>query len=96
LSNEVNKKKILYTKQRDELNKKIVHEGLDMSQLEELIQEAKTVISKLDLVNKKQVIRDIINRCIVKGGNTVEVWGHLPLFAVNMGYESISRDRWSS
>ncbi len=28
----------------------------------------------------------------MKGGNTVEIQEHLPLFAVNMGYESISRD----
>lgn len=57
-----------------------------------MIVEAKRIISSLDLVSKVQVIRDIIDKCIVKGGNTVEVIGHLPLFAVNMGYEPISRD----
>jgi len=91
LTRDVKKRELLYQKQLSDLNTKIAREGIDSSQLNEIIEEAKKVISKLDLGNKFQVIRDIIDRCIVKGGNTVEVQGHLPLFAVNMGYEPISR-----
>lgn len=96
LTKDVKKRELLYQKQIDALNNKITREGIDESQLEELVKEAKKVILRLDLSNKIQVIRDIIDRCIVKGGNTVEVWGHLPLFAVNMGYEPISRNSRAS
>lgn len=85
-------KKLVFEEQRITLNQKITQEGIDTIQLNELIEEAKRIIQALKFDNKFQLIRDIIDRCIVKGGNTVEVWGHLPLFAVNMGYEPISRD----
>jgi site-specific DNA recombinase len=85
-------KKLVFEEQRITLNQKITQEGIDTIQLNELIEEAKRIIQALKFDNKFQLIRDIIDRCIVKGGNTVEVWGHLPLFAVNMGYEPISRN----
>lgn len=71
---------------------KHTREGIDGSQRDELIEEAKRVIANLDFSNKIKVIRDIIDRCIVKGGNTVDVWGHLNFSTVNMGYELICWD----
>ncbi|MEM3112570.1 MAG: hypothetical protein QXY90_05975 [Candidatus Anstonellales archaeon] len=93
LMREAKKKKLIYQKQLDELNQKITQEGIDPFQLDEIIEEAKRAIAKLDFENKFMVIRDIIDKIIVKGGRTVEVYGHLPLFAVNMGYEPIGRSR---
>lgn len=94
LMREAKKKKLIYQKQLDELNQKITQEGIDPFQLDEIIEEAKRAIAKLDFENKFMVIRDIIDKIIVKGGRTVEVYGHLPLFAVNMGYEPIGRDTY--
>lgn len=74
------------------MNNKITHSKIDKIQLKELVDEAKRVINKLDLTNKFQIVRDIIDEIIVKGGNTVEVRGHLPLPTVNMGYELINRN----
>lgn len=96
LMRDAKKKRLLLEEELNSLNIKINHEGIDLIQLEELIEEAKRVIKSLNFDNKFQLIRDIIDRCIVKGGNTVEVIGHLPLFAVNMGYEPISWDCRSS
>ncbi len=67
-------------------------EGIDKDHLEEIIKEAKKIIQALNLDNKVQVIRDIITKVIVKGGQLVQVQGRLPLFALNMGYEPASRD----
>ncbi|MBI4038949.1 hypothetical protein HY384_03245 [Candidatus Daviesbacteria bacterium] len=67
-------------------------EGIDKDHLEEIIKEAKKIIQALNLDNKVQVIRDIITKVIVKGGQLVQVQGRLPLFALNMGYELTSRN----
>lgn len=93
---DVRKRKSGYQKQMDELNNKIAQEGLDLSQLDLICEEAKKIISSLDLANKKEVVRDIITKVIVKGDRKVEVRGRLPLFALNMGYVVTSRDSGAS
>ena len=62
--------------------------------MKEIIKEAKKIIWALKLDNKTKVIRDIITKVIVKGGQLVQVRGRLPLFALNMGYELTSRNSW--
>lgn len=96
LMRETRKKKLAYQEESNVLNTKIVQEGIDKDQLEEIIKEAKRIIQALNLDNKIQVIRDIITKVIVKGGQLVQVRGRLPLFALNMGYEPTSRDSWAA
>lgn len=60
----------------------------------ELLEEAKKVLHDLDLGNKIQVVRDIIDKVIVKERSLVEVWVHVPLYDLKLGYEFTSRDSW--
>ncbi len=60
--------------------------------IKEIVEEAKRVFQAQNQDNKKQVIRDIITKVIVKGGLEVEVMGRIPLFASNMGYVIKSRN----
>lgn len=52
----------------------------------------------MNFSNKKQVVRDIIEKVIIKERRTVEVWCHISLqqlvtaSTVNVGYEPIGRE----
>lgn len=95
LMGDTRRRKAGYKQQLDDLNNKITHEGIDTIQLEEIVEEAKRIFQAQNTDNKKQVVRDIITKVIMKGDNEVEVRGRIPLFALNMGYELKSRDRWT-
>ena len=92
LAKDVKKRKEGYINQRAELNKKLTQESLENVEVDKIVFEAEKVIKTLDLNNKFQVVRDIITKVIMEGGGIVKVKGRLPLFTLNMGYESISRD----
>jgi len=63
-----------------------------------LCDEAKKVIKSLELYDKKNFIRDIIEKVIIKERSEVEVLCHIPLpqlsltSAHKLGHEPISRD----
>lgn len=72
-------------------------------QLDELVakssqETAEKYLEKLDFSNKIQVIRDIIEKVIIKERSEVEVLCHIPLpqlsltSAHKLGHEPISRD----
>lgn len=96
LMKDTKKRKDAYQKQLDELETKAVYESINGITIGEIVEEAKKVLKSLDINNKFQLIRDIIDKVIVKGGQEVEVWGHIALPALNMGYEPIGRDSRSS
>ena len=58
------------------------------------MEEAGRVFQSLELQDKKQIVRDIITKVIVKGGLEVEVRGRIPLFPSNMGYELKGWNSW--
>jgi len=71
--------------------------NIDNVELQEFCQEVKEVLQSLNYPTKSLLIRDIIDKIVMKGKtNEVEVMGHLPINHLNIGYELISRDSWSS
>lgn len=94
LMRDTKRKKEGYQQQLDALTGKIANQGIDNIHLEEIVEEAKKVFQAQNQDNKKQIVRDIITKVIVKGGLEVEVRGRIPLFASNMGYELKSRNSW--
>lgn len=74
------------------LSSQINQEQINTIELDEMCQEATKVLKGLDYSNKVKVVRDIIDRVIVKERSGVEVCGHIPLFAQKLGYEPTSRD----
>ena len=94
LIRETTKKKKAFYEQLGTLNTKIAQEGIDKNQLELIIEEAKRLIRAQNFSNKFQVVRDIITKVILKGVDKVTVRGRVPLFALNMGYGTESRNCW--
>lgn len=96
---DVAKRKISIQAQIDELDKTLSAE-VDQFQVDDICYEAEKVLKSLDLSNKVQVIKDIIDRVIIqKGVKEVEVWGHVPVVPTlnqKLGYEPESRDSWTS
>jgi site-specific DNA recombinase len=92
LIKESKKKKALYKKQLAEIESKSSPEALDIS-TDELIEEAKEVLKTFDFSNKVQVVRDIIEKVIIKNEKEVEIWAHLPLNLRKLGYEPQDRNR---
>lgn len=62
--------------------------------LDEFMEEVGYTLKNFDLSDKIKVIRDIIDKVIIKERNGVEVWAHIPLATHKLGYEPISRDCW--
>lgn len=75
-------------KQLDAVINRMEKESVEGITLNEICDEAIKVIKSLDFDNKFQVIRDIIDKVIIKGRREVEVWCHIPIqqAALNMGY----------
>ena len=97
LSKAVRRKKKGYQKQLEELRTKISPEVVNI-EADELCNEAKKVIKSLELYDKKNFIRDIIDKIIIKERREVEVLCHIPLpqlsltSAHKLGHEPISRN----
>lgn len=92
LMKEVKRKRLSYQEQLNKLSSEIAQDKANPIEVEELCQEAKRVIDYLDFSNKIQVIRDIIDKIILKGGREAEVLGHIPITTAKMAYEPIGRD----
>lgn len=71
----------------------IKQEKVDEIQLESICEEAKNMLKSLDLTNKYKTVRDIIEKIIIKERIIAEVWGYIPIYSLNMAYESIHRNR---
>ncbi|MCL5438716.1 MAG: hypothetical protein M1268_01865 [Patescibacteria group bacterium] len=71
--------------------------NIDNVELQEFCQEVKEVLGSLNYPTKSLLIKDIIDKIVLKGTtNEVEVMGHIPINHLNIGYELISRDCWTS
>ena len=74
----------------------IIQESVSNVDLEKIYFEVEKLVKTLDFSNKNHTIRYIITKVLMKGDNRVQVKGRFPLFALNMGYEFISRDSRAS
>lgn len=90
--NDARKRKKTYQNQLTELTDKIVLENKNKFEFQELYNEVKKVIDELDLSNKLQIVKDIIDRVIFSERSGIEVWGHIPLAIQKLGYETERRN----
>lgn len=98
LMKEAKRRKIVLKKQLDTL-KPTNQNKIDQSQVDDVCQEATLVLQSLDLNNKTQIIRDIIDKVVINTQERmVDVWGHITLqnlsLTERLGYEPTSRDSW--
>ncbi len=69
---------------------------------DKLCAEARKTLKSLELYDKKNFIRDIIEKVIIKERSEVEVLCHIPLPQLaltsteKLGHEPIGRDCWSA
>lgn len=94
LMKDARKRKLIYNKQLESLSVESAEITIEI-EVEELVEEAKKIISILDFSDKFKVIRDIIDKVIVSERSGAEVWIHLPLPATiteKLGYEPERRD----
>lgn len=63
-----------------------------------LCEEAISVIKSRESTNQKQIIRDLVDKIIIKkGGDEVETWIHIPINQAHlMGYGAKRRNSWTS
>jgi site-specific DNA recombinase len=92
LMKDAKKRKNIYKEQLSLMSQKVAQDDVNSVSVDELYDEAITVLENLDLSNKNKVVRDIIDKIIIKERSSVEVWGHLTLFNQKLGYEPESRD----
>ncbi|MFA4995792.1 MAG: recombinase family protein [Patescibacteria group bacterium] len=93
LMKECKKRTQSYTKQLKEIQSKKEESKINPSKLNQLCQEARKVLELLDISNKIQIVRDLIDKVTIKEDRKVEVLGHIPLMPLKLEYEPISRDR---
>ena len=97
LARAAKRKKEGYQQQLTELKAKVSPEVVNI-EADELYSEAKKVIKNLKLYDKKNFIRDIIEKIIIKERSEVEVLCHIPLPQLSLtsteklGHEPIGRD----
>lgn len=97
LINGTKAKRSRYNTEIENLRKKASSKFVAKIELEDLCEEAQVVIKSLADTDKKQIIRDLVDRVIIKkGGNEVESWIHIPIQAHYMGYGAKRRNSWSS
>ncbi len=94
LMKDAKKRKNVHKEQLNLLSQKVVQDDVSSIDVDELCEEATKVLKNMDLSNKIKVVRDIIDKIIIKERSSVEVWGHLPLFNQKLGYGTESRDCW--
>lgn len=94
---DVNKRKKSEQIDLDKLNLSPKEVTINNVELKEFCQEVKEVLQSLNYPTKSLLIKDIIDKIVLKGKtNEVEVMGHLPINHLNMGYELNSRNSWTS
>lgn len=91
LMKDTKRRKLPIERQIEELDAKASQESLAI-EAGELIEDAKKVLQSLNFDNKILLVRDIIDKVIIKERSQVEVWAHMPLFDLKLGYEPTSRD----
>jgi site-specific DNA recombinase len=84
--------------QISDVKKRVQDDNLNTVNVNELCEEAQRVIKSLDTTDRKQVVKDLVEKVIIKkGGDEVETWIHLPLYqAHQMGYGTERRYRRTS
>jgi len=85
------KRKETYQKQLAAVKSNRKQNKLDPSQIEELCEEAKKVLESIDTENKLHVVRNLIDKVIIKSSREVLVQGHIALAPVNIGYVTTDR-----
>jgi len=77
-------------KRLDELARDVT---IDNVELQEFCLEVKNVLESLNYSSKALLIKDVIDKIVVKGNkNEVEVMGHIPVNHLNIAYGIISRN----
>ncbi len=92
VTNDAQRRRSTYQKQINKLEE-AREDLLHFPQLNVLCKEASRVIDELDTNDKKGVIRDVIDKVIVRADNQVEVCGHIPLNRPHKGLASRHEDR---
>lgn len=101
LAKATKKKKEGYQRQLEDIKLKVSPEAVSIG-ADELCAEAKKVVTSLDFYNKKNLIRDIIEKIVIKERSEVEVICHISLTqlsltsAEKLEHEPISRDCWAT
>ncbi len=94
----VKTKKRRYQDEIEEIKNKSNSENSADVSLIELCKEAESVIKSQDTTDRKQVVRELVDKIIIKkGGDEVETWIHIPLNQAHlMGYGAKRRSCWPS
>jgi hypothetical protein len=92
LVNDVQKRRESLDRQIHIIKNRKMDDSIDIEP-EELYNEAKSVVQTLDFNDKHKVIRDVVDKVIIKERSGVEVWAHIPLPSIQkLGNEHIGRD----
>ncbi len=95
------RKKEGYQRQLEELKARVSPEVVNI-EADELCAEARKTLKSLKLYDKKNFIRDIIEKVIIKERSEVEVLCHIPLPQLaltsteKLGHEPIGRNSWTA
>ncbi len=93
LKSDINKRRKDEENELKRLNELTKDINIDNVELQEFCQEVKEVLQSLNYSSKSLLIRDVIDKIVMKGTtNEVEVMGHIPINHLNIGYELISRN----
>ncbi len=96
LMKDAKKRKLSYNKQLAKFADKSTEINIEID-VNDLVEEAKRIITNLDFTDKFKVVRDIISKVIVSERSGAEIWIHLPLPATiteKLGYEPERRNCW--
>jgi site-specific DNA recombinase len=87
-----------FLEQKEEIKNRACPSKFQNINLNELCQEAQSVIESLDATNKKQIVRELVEKVIIKkGGDEVETWIKILISQPHhMGYGAERRDCWST
>jgi site-specific DNA recombinase len=98
LIKDVKKRKTTISKQIAVLATKNTELQIEI-EVDQLVEEALNIIQNMDFTNKFKLIRDIIDKVVIKERSGVEIWAHLPITNINtekLGYGTEHRYRRSS
>ena len=98
LMNGLKKRKKCCLEDIEEIKKRAKGSKIADIDLDDLCQEAAQVIQSLELTNRRQIIKDLVDKIVIKkGGDEVETWINIPLTQAHlMGYGTKRRDSWSA
>lgn len=94
---ETAKKRKSYLEELSRIQQKATKISIKNIPIDEYCAEVKEVYMTLNTSNQALLIRDIIDKIVLKGHkNEVDVYGHLTLNHLNMCYGITDRDSWST